>query len=225
MSEVPLLSATAELRARRFTAFADRQRLKRKWVRLSRLALHYAAMQSPDGLETLADLWVSRSYGVLLADIRSGFFTSSAQPKFPERGELIQLLYLHPSIPPARMTADWLELLLGVVDSVDSVGRKVSFANTIACCWTPAQLAATWCEAHDIPQLYEKPGMKEKNDAAVVAAGLQYRAAGHSLRGAADLAIKDYPEQFGQSLMVSGASEHDRIRRKIRDAEKSGALG
>jgi hypothetical protein len=218
--DAPLPSAQTELRARRFMAFADLQRQKRKWVRLSRLALHYAEMQSPDGLETLADLWISRGYSALLADIRSGFFTSSIQSKFPERGARLQLLYLHPSISPARMTTDWLETLLVVVDGA---GPKVSLANTVACCWIPAQLAAAWCEAHDLPQLHEKPGRKEKEDALVVAAGLQYRAMGYSLRKAAHLAIEDHPEQFGQSLMVSDESEIDRIRRKIRDAERSGA--
>jgi hypothetical protein len=211
-------------RARRFMAFADRQRLKRKWVRLSRLALHYAEMRSPDGLETLADLWISKGYSALLTDIRSGFFTSSTQSKFPERGARLELLYLHPSIPPARMTADWLELLLGVVGVADdSAGRKVSLANTVACCWVPAQLAAAWCEARDLPRLHEKPGRKVKDDALVIAAGLQYRAEGNSLRKAAKMAADDYPEQFGQSAMVDNESEFDRIRRKIKAAERSGA--
>jgi hypothetical protein len=202
-------------------AFADRQRLKRNWVRLSRLALHYAETQSPDGLKMLADLWISRGYNALLEDIQSGFFTSSIQSKFPERGARLQLLYLHPSIPPARMTADWLELLL---DVAGNAGRKLSLANTVACCWTTAQLAAAWCEARDLPQLHEKPGMKEKSDAAVIAAGLQYRAIGCSLSEAARLAIGDYPELFGKSPMTLPESERARIRRKIRAAERSGAL-
>jgi hypothetical protein len=217
--EDTLLSAVAELRARRFMAFADRQRSKRKWVRLSRLALHYAQIRSPDGLETLADLWILQGYSALLTDIRSGFFTSDVQSTFPERGSRLQLLYLHPSICPARMSLEWLETLVGISDSA---GRKASMANTVACCWIPGQLATAWCEARDLPRLHEKPGRKVKDDASVVVAGLQYRAEGYSLRMAADLAIKDHPEQFGQSIMVNNESEFDRIRRKISAAERSG---
>jgi hypothetical protein len=215
-----------EMRARRFMAFTERQRLKRKWMRLSRLALHDAAMRSPDGLETLADLWVAKGYLALLEDIRSGFFTAVAQPSFPERAARLQLLYLHPSMPPTRMTADWLETILGVVGSVsvaENVWRLAPLANGVGCCWTSAALAAAWCEARDIPQLLEKPGVKEKDDAAVIAAGLSYRAMGYRLSEATRLAIADYPEQFGQSS-TSDVSEEARISRKIRAAERSGAL-
>ena len=206
-------SRSAELRARRFMAFADRQRLQRKWVRLSRLALHCAEMRSPDGLETMAGLWISQSYGLLLADIRSGFFTSSAQSKFPGRGARLQLLYLHPSIVPARMTIEWLDLLQNIIGHDD---RPTQIANTIGCCWTSWPVASAWCEAHNLPPLAEKRGPKVKDDALALATATRYRADGYSLRQAAEMAIADTPDLVG----ASKDAVLDRIRRKLAKLEK-----
>jgi hypothetical protein len=208
-----------EMRARRFMAFTERQRLKRKWMRLSRLALHDAAMRSPDGLETLADLWVAKGYLALLEDIRCGFFTAVAQPRFPERAARLQLLYLHPSMPPTRMTADWLETILGVVGSVsvaENAWRLAPLANAVGCCWVPAQLAAAWCEAHDLPSLSERRGPKLKNDELVLSVAAQYRGQGYSLHASSALAIEEVPGLVG----ASKEAIHDRIRRKLSASEK-----
>jgi hypothetical protein len=208
------LSRSAELRARRFMAFADRQRLQRKWVRLSRLALHCAETRSPDGLETMAGLWISQSYSLLLADIRSGFFTASPQSKFSERGARLQLLYVHPSITPARMTIEWLALLQ---DIIGHDNWPTQIANTVGCCWTSWPVASAWCEAHDLPPLAEKRGPKVKDDALAIATATRYRADGYSLRQATEMAIADTPDLVG----ASKDAIFDRIRRKLAKLENN----
>jgi hypothetical protein len=215
MSETPdLVSARRPVvRTRRFIAFAEKQESKRQWVRLSRLALHYARAHSPDGLSTLSHLWILQGYGALVADIKSGFFNSAPQLKFPEREKRLHLLYLHPSIPPDRMTVDWLDLLCGVIGQEN---RADFVANTVACCWTSMILAAAWCESRDLPPLAEKRGPKMKDDSLTLAAAARYREEGYTLREAARLAINDSPE-------LSGASPDaifDRIRRKLAALEK-----
>ena len=199
-----------EMRARRFVAFAERQHRQRKWVRLSKLALHYARVRSPDALETLPDLWIMQGYSALSSDIRAGFFNSEPQPKFSERGTRLHLLYLHPSISPDRMTIERLDLMRSVLGR----DKGVFDANAVACCWTPAALATAWCVAHDLPPLTEKRGPKEKDDAFIVAAALRYYAEGYSQRAAVRMAVNDAPE----SPRTSVDSMNDRIRRKMRDS-------
>jgi hypothetical protein len=189
------VSVKRERWAQRFVAFAEKQRTQRGWVRLNRLAIHFARSRCPDDLESQppswADLWVMQGYSVLEADIRSGFFSPAKH-----------LRYLHPAIGVARMTVERLDILRGITGD----DRSAFDANAIACCWTSAELGAAWCDAHGLPALHERRGPKVKDDAFAVSYAAGFVAKQHSPWFAAREAVKNVEG-------LTGASEDAKIKR------------
>jgi hypothetical protein len=168
MSEGGAVTHAAYLRSCRYERFAARQQVKKpRFVRLSVLAFHHARAHclDKDGADLIQ--WIVRAYSLLRGDINSGFFMGPRQR--------LQLLHLHPSTPPYRMTPERLSVGLGSLQ-VDSLSDRLTLdANFVGCLWTTGKKAAAWCDDHDLAPLQGRRGRPLIDDSAVLSLAREYQ--------------------------------------------------
>jgi hypothetical protein len=129
---------TRQRRKARIKRFEEWQREVRRWINFADIAGHY----TEEGQSILSIDLLARA---LIAD------------EFEENGRSL-VLFLHPTLPPTRLTPEWIEQLKGVLDK--DWGRSY-----LEYCWIPRRLFERW---RDQNRLLSSPYFEPINEPSLV---------------------------------------------------------
>jgi hypothetical protein len=112
------------MRVGRILRFTDRQKIERKWVRLSDVAERYGRERS-----------TQEGYEKLIEAINAREFEAAGRSR---------LLYLHPGVCMAKMTRDKLDAVSRGID------RQLLISAYIEPCWIPVAMAERWFKKNKV---------------------------------------------------------------------------
>ena len=122
-----------QLRRNRIQRFTERQRRIRDWINFAEIA---EWCSKEDGSILPNKDKSTAAYETLGGDLLGGTFEEDGRS---------QVLYLHPSVTKARMTAAWLQD--AIIHNYDAAHGRSYLAN----CWIPRRMFILWLAKHRLP--------------------------------------------------------------------------